>query len=223
MLSYQDKCPPSFQVLKQNASFPGLGWQRLVPLSLDWHLPVPRLQLQLQQGAAGGMASSSPKKQLPHELLAEAEVLCLLLNTKQLLTFRKSLFPPIPCFQFNAMCVFPPRYKKSRGGELQRKLWIRNGSMGPFQLKCTPLSLASPRAKPTEYGQDFYEHINSRYSAEQQLQIGHYVISAGKFFINTLRKSTLKSGEGWAPQLTLMFSSSHRQSYGKFINTIVKF
>lgn len=68
---------------------------------------------------------------------------------------------------------------------------------------------------PTQLGMD---RTSISTSVQNTVQIGHYVIFAGKFFNKVLRKGKLNLGEGWMPQLKLIFSSSYSQSYGKFIN-----
>lgn len=63
----------------------------------------------------------------------------------------------------------------------------KEGQHEGIPMKMDFSELGKSSASPAEHGQDLCEHIRSGYSAEQQLQIGHSVISAGKFFIKTLR------------------------------------
>lgn len=82
---------------------------------------------------------------------------------------------------------------------------MRNASectpdLGALQLKCTFLSLESPCATPTGYGQAFCQDISSKYSAEQQAQIDHDPTFAGKFF-NNVGEEPVKVERGLSAQI----------------------
>lgn len=165
---------PIFPALKQTTSFTWLAWHRIVPLCLDRHL-LNSLAAASERCCTVGKASSLPNKSRSHVscLLKLKRSACSWILSR-CLPFAKGCSHPSLAFSLIQHVSFLLVKKRAGEENCREKLWMRNASkcapdLRALQLKCTFLSLASPRANPTGYGQDFYQHIRSKYSANWPL------------------------------------------------------